>query len=322
VKNILKFEVIPIKFEVNMKYIRQSILGTCVFAYSAITAQTENYFEFKTNFKKGEKFTYQLAETKFKQNQNGQYLYLQYDTTYMMFEVAEKNDSNTIINLNYADAIYNGIAVNDPMTAKSILQTETYQLVFAPNGEFIELQNWDKFAQALINNIKISYFNKEIDSNTLKYYYVFYHNQENVEKTVIPRILDLMSLYGESYNIGTNYYLAKEVVNPFGGMNLMKSVIFKASIIDNLKNSVFMTGKVETDNEDNETLQEDYYNYINEKKPNIFTEAAPYIYITDSYQYQYGNISNRILQFNTTHTVYLGQDSKQGLDRTYKLVGF
>lgn len=316
----MKYKIIPLKFEVQMKAIRQSILGTCVFAYSALSAQSDNYFDFKTNWKKGDKFVYQLAETKFQQNPNGQYLYLQYDTTYMLFNVADKNDTNIIINLNYADAYYNGIPSNDVMTAQSILQTGTYQLVFGANGEFIELQNWELFAQVLINNIKISYVNKEIDSNTLKYYYVYYHNQENVEKAVIPRVIELMDIYGESYIMGTNYYLAREVINPFGGENLLKSGGFKVVTNDEIKNSVFFTGKIVTDNDDNNALQEDYYNFINEKKPEVFTEASPYIYIVDTYKYQYGKINNRILQYTTTHTVFLGNENKQGLDRTFTLL--
>ncbi len=308
-------------FEMKMTGLRQSLLGTCIFAYSALWGQNENYFDFTPKWKKGDKFVYQLAETKFKQNPYGQYLYIQYDTSYMIFNVADKNDSNIVLNMNYADGYYNGIPTNDVMNAPDLLQTESYQLVFDTKGEFIELANWENFARILINNIKTEYMSKMIDSNTLKYYYIHYHSQENVEKTVLPRVLELVDLFGKSYSTDLSYNIAKEIINPFGGANLMKSGTFKLFKDSRAKNSLFFKGQIKTNYEDNEALQEDYYTFINSTRPENFVEAAPYIYIQDTYEYQFGNINKFIIQYNTTHTVYLGND-KQGLDRTFKLVSF
>ena len=36
----------------------------------------------------------------------------------------------------------------------NFLKTETYQIALTPKGEFIELVNWEFFAQVLIDNIK------------------------------------------------------------------------------------------------------------------------------------------------------------------------
>lgn len=304
-----------------MNIIRQSFLGTCIFAYSSLWSQTENYFDFTPKWKKGDKFVYQLAETKFKQNPYGQYLYIQYDTSYMIFNVTDKNDSCSIINLNYADGYYNGIPTNDVMNAPDLLQTETYQLVFDTKGEFIELGNWEIFARILINNLLNEYKSNMIDSNALKYYYVYYHSQENVEKTVLPRVIELTDLYGKVYSSETDYNIAKEIINPFGGQNLLKSGTFRAFKDPKVKNSTFFRGQIKTNYEDNETLQEDYYSFINTDRPETFVEAAPYIYILDTYEYQFGNINKFIMQYNTTHTVYLGND-KQGLDRSFKLISF
>ncbi len=308
-------------FELRMNSFRTGLLSTCLFAYSSVWGQSENYFDFSPKWKKGDKFVYQLAETKFKQNPYGQYLYIQYDTSYMIFNVADKNDSNILVNMNYSDGYYNGIPTNDVMRAPDLLQTETYQLVFNTKGEFIELANWENFARILINNIKVEYSNNQLDSNTLKYFYVYYHNQENVEKTVLARVLELTDLYGKVYNAETNYSIAKEIINPFGGMNLMKSGSFKAYKDNKVKNSIFFRGQLTTNYDENEALQEDYYAFINAEKPETFVEAAPYIYIQDTYEYQFGTINKSIIQYNTTHTVYLGND-KQGLDRTYKLMSF
>ncbi len=308
-------------FEVTMQNLRQGLLSSCLFAYSAISAQVDNYFEFTSNWIKGDKIVYQLSELKFKQNPYGQYLYMQYDTSYMIFNVIEKTDSNTLINLNFADGYYNGIPTNDVMDGIDPLKTETYELAFNNQGAFIELLNWEKFAGILIQNLKTSYINKEIDSLTLKYYYVYYHNQSNVEKTLLPRMLELTSLYGEKYVINTRYTQAREVVNPFGGDNLMKSGTFYAYTLPEFKNSTFFKGQVKTDYDDNLTLQEEYYANSNAQKPDTFIEAAPYIYMVDTYEYQYGNITKKIIRYATTHTVHFGND-KQGLDRTYQLMSY
>ncbi len=302
-----------------MNNLRNSLVGTCLFAYSSLMSQGESYFDFTPKWKKGDKFVYQLAETKYKQNPYGQFLYIQYDTSYMIFNVTDKNDSNTLVNLNYAKGYYNGIPTKDVMNAPDLLQTETYQLVFDSKGEFIELSNWENFAKILINNLKIEYKNNLLDSNTLKYYYIYYHSQENVEKTVLPRVLELTDLFGKTYTAETDFTIAKEIVNPFGGQNLMKSGTFRAFKDPKSKNSVFFKGQIKTNYEDNETLQEDYYAFINSVRPENFDEGAPYIYILDAYEYQFGNINKLIVQYNTTHTVYLGND-KQGLDRSYHLV--
>ncbi len=308
-------------FELKMNTIGQSLLGTCLFAYSALFSQNENCYDFSPKWKKGDKFVYQLAETKFKQNPYGQYLYIQYDTSYMIFNVIDRTDTGIVINMNYSDGYYNGIPTNDVMNAPDLLQTETYQLVFDSKGEFIELANWETFARILINNIKVEYSNNQIDSNSLKYFYLYYHSQENVEKTVLPRALELFDLYGKTYSIETSNNIAKEVVNPFGGQNLMKSGTFKLFKEPKVKNSIFFKGQIKTSYEDNETLQEDYYTFINADRPENYIEAAPYIYIQDTYEYQFGLINKYIIQYYTTHTVYLGND-KQGLDRTFKLVSF
>lgn len=308
-------------FELKMNGLKQSLIGTCIFAYSSLFSQGEAYFDFTPKWKKGEKFVYQLAETKYKQNPYGQFLYIQYDTSYIIFNVTDKNDSNTLVDLNYAKGYYNGIPTKDVMNAPDLLQTETYQLVFDKNGEFIELSNWEDFAKILINNLKVEYKNNLLDSNTLKYYYVYYHSQENVEKTVLPRVLDLTDLFGKTYTLETDYSIAKEIINPFGGQNLLKSGSYRAFRDSKIKNSVFFSGQIKTNYEDNETLQEDYYAFINSARPENFDEGAPYIYITDAYQYQFGSINYHIIQYNTTHTVYLGND-KQGLDRSYRLVSY
>jgi hypothetical protein len=155
-----------------------------------------------------------------------------------------------------------------------------------------------------------------LDSNTLKYYYINYHNQEIVEETVIPRVIEFLEFFGQSYSTDKTYSIAKEIVNPFGGEPIQKSVPFRLTQKPTFKNSMFFTGAVNTNFEDNETLQEDYYYYLNRKSPNASERTIlPYIYIADTYQMQWGIVSKRILNFITTHTVYLDND-KQGLDRS------
>ncbi len=306
-------------FEVQMDGLRQSLLGACLFAYSSISAQENSPVDFIPNFKKGERLVYQIVETKFKQNPNGHYLFLMYDTSYLVFNVTEKNDSQTLIDFNYADAMIDGKVYNEN---NNYLRTETYKLVLSPKGEFIELSNWEFFASVLIQNTKILYANRGIDSNTLKYYYLFYHSQENVEKTVLPRVLELFDILGETYHLETNYSLAREMVNPFQGNNLLKSCSFKPFKTAAYPNSVFFEGKIKTNSDDNECLQEDYYAYINQKKPDSDSEVVPpYIYMEDTYTYQWGLISKRILSFTFTHTVYLGSD-KQGLDRVFNFYSY
>ncbi len=309
-------------FELNMDCLRQSILGACLFAYSAIYAQDQTTVDFTPNFKKGERLVYQLVETKFKQNLNGHYTYIMYDTSYMVFNVLEKNDSQTLIDFNFADAIINGKPYTEPTPYPNNLKTDTYKLVMSSKGEFIELSNWEYFAAALIQNIKISYKINSLDSNALKYYYLYYHNQENVEKAVLPRVLELFDILGETYNLETNYSLAREMVNPFGGNNLQKSCLFKPRKDSKYPNSVFFAGKLKSNSDDNDCLQEDYYAFQNLKKPDADSEETPpYIYMEDTYTYQWGQINKLFLSLTTTHTVYFGSD-KQGLDRVYTFHAF
>jgi hypothetical protein len=305
-----------------MDCIRQSILSAGLFAYSTLLAQEQTAIDFSPAFKSGDRLVYQLVETKFKQNNNGHYLYLMYDTSYMVFNVKEKNDSQTLIDFNYADAIVNDRLYNEETKYPNYLRTETYNLVLDNKGEFLELSNWEKFASIVIDNIKLSYLSKNLDSNALKYYYLYYHNQENVEKSVIPRVLELFDLFGKSCQLESTYSFARELVNPFGGKNLLKSCPFRMFKDPKYPNSTFFSGSVKTNSEDNDCLQEDYYAFLNEKKPDMNSNiVAPYIYMVDSYTYQWGNISKRIMSYTTTHTVYLGDD-KQGLDRMFTFYAY
>lgn len=300
-----------------MDGLRHSIIGICFIAYSSVFAQDNDPVDFIPSFKKGDRLVYQIAERQFKQNGNGHFLYLMYDTSYMVFNVTEKNDTQTLIDCNFADAIIDGKYYNESINP---IRTETYKLVLDQNGEFIELNNWEFFASVLIQNTKILYANKGIDSNTLKYYYLYYHNQENVEKTVLPRIFDLFSILGKTYQLETNYSLAREMVNPFRGKNLLKSCTFKPYKEAAYTNSIFFAGKVKTTSEDNDCLQEDYYAFLNEKKPDADSDIVPpYIHMEDTYYYQWGVLTKRILYYAFTHYVYLGEGDKQGIDRTIRL---
>lgn len=302
-----------------MDALRQIILSTSLIAFSSLQAQEQTQVEFIPSLKKGERMVYRLVETKFKQNPNGHYLYLMYDTSYMVFNVTDKNDSQTLVDFNYADAIIDGAIYNEPPINNNpnYLRTETYKIVLDNTGKFIELSNWEYFASFMIENLKLQYTANLIDSNTLKYYYLYYHNQENVEKSIIPRVLELFDIYGKTYTLENNYSLAREIVNPFKGRNLLKSCTFKPYRDAKFPNSVFFAGQVKTNDIDNECLQEDYYAFFNEKKPDANSEMVPpYIFMIDTYSYQWGLISKRILSYNTTHTVWLGDD-KQGLDRVY-----
>ena len=110
-------------FEVKMECLKQSILSACLFAYYAVGAQEQKPVDFTPVFKTGDKLVYQLIETKFKQNNGGYYLYLMYDTTYMVFNVKEKNDSQTLIYLNYADGFVNYVIYHETTVTPDYLRT-------------------------------------------------------------------------------------------------------------------------------------------------------------------------------------------------------
>lgn len=311
-------------FEFDMNTLRNGLVSSCMFAYTSIWAQDYAPIDFVPQFKKGERMVYQLVETKFRQNPNGHYVELMYDTSYMMFNVTEKNDSQTMVDFRYADAIINEQPYVEPLP-KNIpnkLKTETYKLVLDNKGEFIELSNWESFRTILVDNLKLSYLTRHLDSNSLKYYYMFYQQQDNVEKTVIPRVLELFDIFGKTYQLENTYSLAREIVNPFGGQNLLKSCPFRPFLDSRFPNSVFFAGQIKTNSVDNECLQEDYYAWLNEKRPDANSEIVPpYILVQDTYNYQWGLLSKRIISYSTTHTVWLGQD-KQGLDRVYRFYAY
>jgi|GEM_PF-1442008 hypothetical protein len=305
-------------FEYKMKQALQVILCVIGMMGPSLYAQDQSPIDFVPRYKKGDKMVYQLVETKFRQNFNGFFYYIQYDTSYLVFNVTEKNDSQVLMDFNYADAIINGKVYNEPTAQPNFLRSETYKLVFTEKGEFVELSNWEMFASVLIQNIKQSYRNQTMDSNALKYYYLYYHDQEKVEFAVIPRVLELFNIAGDTYNLETSYSLAREIVNPFGGNNLQKSCLFKPYKDAKFPNSVFFAGKIKTNSDDNECLQDDYYAFLNEKKPDADSDIVPpYIYMEDTYTYQWGLVNHLFMNLTTTHTVYFGSD-KQGLDRVFR----
>ncbi|MEX0595623.1 MAG: hypothetical protein WD512_03910 [Candidatus Paceibacterota bacterium] len=69
--------------------------------------------DFIPSFKKNEVLAYQIVETRFRQNLNGHYNFLMYDTTYFLFKVKDVNDSNTVIEFKYADYYKNGQGLYD-----------------------------------------------------------------------------------------------------------------------------------------------------------------------------------------------------------------
>ena len=310
-----------------MHCLRQSIFSASLFVYSSLVAQEQMpVIDFTPSFKSGDRLIYQLVETQFRQNANGHYLYLMYDTSYMVFNVKERNDSQTLVDYNYTHDLKfksDGKVLYEQTANPDYLHTETYNLVLNGKGEFLELSNWELFSTILIENIKVLYKKNQLDSNTLKYYYLYYQNQENVEKTVIPKVLELFDLFGKSYQLENSYSLAREMVNPFRGQNLLKSCIFKPYKDMQYPNSVFFGGQVKTTGEDNECLQDDYYAFLDKSKPDANSDLqAPYIYMYDTYNYQWGMLSRRVISYTTTHTVYIGDLTKEGLDRVYRLYAF
>jgi hypothetical protein len=290
------------------------IFLVCLFLYSGKTINAQTY-SFIPSFKKNEKLVYQEIETKFRQNNNGYYTFLMYDTTYMIFNVVDVNDSMTIIEYNHADYFKDGKPSIDESNQKDLFKTETYRIALNNKGEFIELINWEFFAALLIDNLKIDFLEKKIDSNTLKMYYVQYHNQAVVEEVVIPSIIELFKYHGQTVTESISQNMAKEILNPFGGDPIEKSCSFKLYKNNNFKNSVFLKGTVFTNADENEKLQEDYFNFL-KQKPNITEEyiTPPDIYIIDTYELQWGLINKRTMYYTSSHTIFINND-KQGLDR-------
>lgn len=299
-----------------MKILRICVVCSVFLTSFAAFAQNLPPVYFVPRFKQGERLIYKMVETKFKQNLNGHYLELMYDTSYMVFNITEKNDTQTLIDFNYAHTIINNEPYNEVnFSYPNRLQTETYKIVLDYKGEFVELANWEFFGNILVENLKNYYLNNMLDSNTLKYYYLHYKVQENVEKAVIPRLLEIFDIFGKTYYLGNSYSLAREMVNPFGGKNLLKSCTFKPDMNVAFPNSVFFEGKIKTNDVDNDCLQEDYFALMNERRPDAESNVEPpYIFMIDTYKYQWGILNDKLLKYTTTHTVWMGQE-KQGLDR-------
>ncbi len=302
----------------NLIYFKYISFLVCIGLTKYSFAQ-ETLYNFNINLKKGDKFVYEYVETKYKKNNNGHFLYVQYDTTYFVFDVALKTDSgSTVLNFKHYDYYNNGNAEFDDVNKNNLLRTENYQILLDKNGAFVQLLNWEDFAKILIQNLKISYSKREIDSNNLKYYYLYYHKELNVEKTVLSKLFELFKLYGESYKLGTSYNLSKEILNPFAGYDIVKPGKFEVSLTNSIKNSVFFKGSVKTDVNDLEKLKSDYYNYfINQ---NLITEV-PNIYIIDQYEYQYGLINQIILKFVQVHDIYIDNET-QGVEKKFALIDF
>ena len=270
---------------------------------------------FEMSFKKNDRYVYRNAEMKFRQNMRGVYSDILYDTSFFLLHVRDLNDSLNFIDFNYADYFKNNKLETDPINENDILKTETYQMSFSKEGRFIELLNWESFASVLIQNLKREYLAKQIDSNTLKQYYLMYHKQAYVEYVLLPRVLEVFDFVGYEFSNTEKYFSQKYIKNPFGGKDLEKDCFFEISKNNSHKNSVVVKGKVSSNFEDNPILQRDYFIFKNGFEPTaaIF-ETLPYIYILDTYEYQWGTLNKQILRYLSSHTIYSG-DEKQGLDR-------
>ncbi|MDP2176646.1 MAG: hypothetical protein Q8K70_12120 [Bacteroidota bacterium] len=307
---------------------RKTILNVILLFISNILSGQDNTdkqtIDFFPSFKKNEVLAYQFVETRFRQNLNGHYSFLMYDTTYMLFKVKDINDSNTVLEFKYADYYKNGQGLYDEINQHDLFKTQPYLISLDPKGEFIELINWEFFAALMIDNLKVDYAQKKIDSNTLKYFYIQYHNQEIVEKAVIPKVIEMLAFFGKTYTEGVSYNVAKEVVNPFGGSPIEKSCSFVLNKLPGFKNSMVFKGKVFTNTDDNDKLQEDFYHYINDKNKSTMIDAntvGPEIYIMDTYEMQWGIINKRLMTYTTSHTVFINKE-KQGLDIHIRLIVF
>ncbi|MBC7425244.1 MAG: hypothetical protein H7321_01810 [Bacteroidia bacterium] len=296
---------------------KSGLFSACVFVHTAAFSQKiEPTISFYPSFKAGETVVYQLAEKRFQQNPQGHFISLQEDTSYYVFKVTEVKDSFTLVDFNYAESYADNQIVKNEFTTHNPLKTETYKLLLDSKGNLIELTNWERFRTILTFNLIQSYKAHEIDSMTLKYYYLYYENQQNVEDAVIKPVSDFLYILGKEYVPNQDYTIAKEIVNPFGGENLQKSCKLNVTQLENLKNSVFISGMLVTDYDDNIAMQEDYYLFRNsEREP---SEESPYIYIRDDFEYQYNTAQKRIMSYKTTHNVYLN-NNKQGLEKSWNL---
>src|SRR5690606_15874927 len=132
-------------FDIDIRFMKKYlVMLSFLVSLPAISHEVEDRVYFNPEFKQGDKMIYRLVESRFKQNMQGHYLELMYDTSFLVFKVREKNDSQILMDMNYAHAIINGEIYNDiNPQLPNLLQTETYQLVLSKKGEFIELANWD-----------------------------------------------------------------------------------------------------------------------------------------------------------------------------------
>lgn len=293
------------------------ILITFLFFFSIAKSFSQDNLRtnFEMSFKKNDRFVYRQAEMKFKQNMQGVYSDILYDTTFFLLHVRDLNDSLYFIDFNLADYYKNDKLETDPINENDILKIETYQLSFSKEGRFVELLNWESFASVLIQNLKREYFAKQIDSNTLKQYYLMYHKQEYVEYLLLPRVIELFEFVGYEFSNTDKYYTQKYIKNPFGGKDLVKDCYFEIAKDNTYRNSVFVKGKVSSNFEDNPVLQREYFLFKNGFEPTAaMLETMPYIYILDTFEYQWGIINKQIIRFVSSHTIYSG-DEKQGLDR-------
>lgn len=279
-------------------------------------AQSNFSVDFSTKLKKNDRLVYRVAETKFRQNMQGVYSFLLYDTTFMLFHVRDENDSMLFIDLNYADYFKNNAIETDEINKNDLLKTETYQMAFTKKGQFIELINWESFASLLIQNLKNDYLTQKIDSLTLKYYFLEYHKQRYVENLLIPRAIELFEFNGEILNNVDTFKITKILKNPFGGNDLLKTNDIKFYTDSKFKNSIFSKLKITSNSVDNVQLQKDQFIFEYKVVPTAeLLKDRPFVYIVDTYEYQLGLVNNIVMTYESSHVVYSGEE-KQGIYRS------
>lgn len=279
-------------------------------------AQSNFSVDFSTKLKKNDRLVYRVAETKFRQNMQGAYSFLLYDTTFMLFHVRDENDSMLFIDLNYADYFKNNAIETDEINKNDLLKTETYQMAFTKKGKFIELINWESFASLLIQNLKNDYLTQKIDSLTLKYYFLEYHKQRYIENLLIPRAIELFEFNGVILNNVDTFKITKILKNPFGGNDLLKTNDIKFYTDSKFKNSIFSKLKITSNSVDNVQLQKDQFMFEFNVVPTAeLLKDRPFVYIVDTYEYQLGLVNNIVMTYESSHVVYSGEE-KQGIYRS------
>lgn len=190
--------------------------------------------------------------------------------------------------------------------SKRMFKNAPILIEFDTNYNFIQMANWQQWADTLKKNLKGEFESKKIDLKTYTEYKRKYSEPEEVEKIVLDYYIFMFSYLGREVDFFVEYPINVELTNPFTSEIISKPSVeyfYHMNETPYLFKGVF---KVTTDEEDSRLLAEDYLNYLSvgESARNL-AQQKPKVEIKQTHFVEFDSKFGQISVFRQEKSVYI-----------------